>query len=112
MTKERNKELHAIEESLYNYKFYVAKIYNIELDMEEHNTKELTDLKAELQKKVDKIKNTLDCLNEENFNLIKLRYFDKKTYDKISEIVGLTPSHLNKIIKDILVDMKIALGIH
>ncbi len=109
MSKWRSKDLKSVDENLYKYKFYIAKIKNIELELGVRNSEELKFEKEELQKKVNQMDNVLNSLDEESMNLIKLRYFEKKSYDKISEIVELTPSHIVNKIKKVLINMKIAL---
>jgi RNA polymerase sigma factor (sigma-70 family) len=109
LPRKANKDLQVVEDILYKYNFYIAKIKNIELDMEENNSDKLKDMKSKLENQLSKINNVLDCLDEKSLNLIKARYFERYSLNKLSENFNMSITSISVKIKKIINDMKIAL---
>jgi RNA polymerase sigma factor (sigma-70 family) len=106
-----NKDLQVVENILYKYNFYIAKIKNIDLDLEENDSEKLVNEKLELENKLNKIDNVLNCLDEKSLSLIKARYFERYSLNKLSESFNMSVSSISVKIKKILNDMKIALDL-
>lgn len=109
LPRKTNKDLQAVEDILYKYNFYIAKIKNIELDLEENDNEELRSEKSKLENQLSKIDNVLNCLDEKSLGLIKARYFERYSLNKLSESFSMSISSISSKIKKILSDMKIAL---
>lgn len=109
LPRKTNKDLQIVEDILYKYDFYIAKIKNIELDIEENNSDKLKDMKSKLENQLSKIDNVLNCLDEKSLNLIKARYFERYSFNKLSESFSMSISSISVKIKKILNDMKISL---
>lgn len=94
-----------IEEVLKNYNLSIAKIKNIELDLEalelnfttESDKEKLLNLKKEKTLELEKINNAINNLDDKEKKIIQLRYFDKMTWIEISNEMNLSQTRSSVI---------------
>lgn len=61
------------------------------------------------ENQLSKINSVLNCLDEKSLNLIKARYFERNSFNKLSENFNMLITFISVKNKKILNDMKIAL---